>query len=172
MVTVFYDFFAELEKRNGFYEEVVANAKRGSDNVLRSFFDLENYLKLRCSDWPSSGVCPILISIDEVHVLYAHRSQDRSDYTLYSRLKSVLYELRQISMAVLCLSTASHIPSLAPSKEIAPSMRERSDERKLPAPFTELPFDVFAIDDPLVSGKEFLNSVGSMKFAAKFGRPL
>jgi hypothetical protein len=51
-------------------------------------------------------------------------------------------------------------------------MRERSDERILPAPFTELPFDVYAIAEPLIPGQETLDSVGSLKFTAKFGRPL
>ena len=70
------------------------------------------------------------------------------------------------------MSTASHISSLAPSKETAPSLRERGENISLPAPFTELPFDVDLIANPLVPGQETLDSVGSLEFAARFGRPL
>ena len=61
---------------------------------------------------------------------------------------------------------------LAPSKEITPSMRERDDERDLPAPFTELPFDVHVAAEPLAADRAALTSVGSLEFTTKFGRPL
>ena len=61
----FYDFFASPSQRNGFYERVVADAKKGpSANVWDSFKNLENSLKRRCSDWPTA-VCPLVISIDD-----------------------------------------------------------------------------------------------------------
>ena len=70
------------------------------------------------------------------------------------------------------MSTASHIGSLAPSKETAPSFRERNPEVSLPAPFTELPFDVALIANPLARDQENLFSVGSLEFMVRFGRPL
>lgn len=174
MAMIFYDFFASQSKRDDFYENVVANSVNGPYiNVWESFENLVNKLKQRCSKWPPSKNCPILISIDEVHSLYTHRSVDiGSDYTLYSRLKSVLDEGVQYPFAIISLSTASHIPSLAPSKEIAPSMRERADDFRLPAPFTELPFDVYIAAEPLVPDQATLTSVDSLEFTAKFGRPL
>jgi len=51
-------------------------------------------------------------------------------------------------------------------------MRERSNERILQAPFTELPFDVYVAAEPLAPGQATLSSVGSLEFTAKFGRPL
>jgi hypothetical protein len=51
-------------------------------------------------------------------------------------------------------------------------MRERADDRNLPVPFTELPFDVHIIADPLRPGRFDLKSVGTLEFTAKFGRPL
>jgi hypothetical protein len=65
------------------------------------------------------------------------------------------------------MSTASHI-SLAPSKKTAP----RAEEILLPAPFTELSFDIDLIANPLAPGRQTLQSVGSLEFTAKFGRPL
>jgi len=127
----------------------------------------------RCSKWPAKTFCPILVSLDEIHVLYTHRTVDiHSDYTLYSRLRSVLNEGLEYDVAFISLSTASHVSSLAPSKATAPSIRERADELRLPAPFTELPFDAHVIAQPLTPGQATLTSVGSMKFTAKFGRPL
>jgi len=75
----FYDSFAIPLQRNGFYERVVADAKKGSSaNVWDSFKNLENSLKHRCSNW-STTVCPLVISIDEVHVLYNRRMDIGSD---------------------------------------------------------------------------------------------
>ena len=51
-------------------------------------------------------------------------------------------------------------------------MRERDAERRLPVPFTELPFDVHIIADPLLPGRASLDSVGTLAFTSKFGRPL
>jgi hypothetical protein len=70
------------------------------------------------------------------------------------------------------MSTVSDVASIAPSHETTPSLREQHRDRILPAPFTELPFDVYVITNPLVPGKENLDSVGTFEFTAKFGRPL
>jgi hypothetical protein len=51
-------------------------------------------------------------------------------------------------------------------------MREGANANDLPVPFTELPFDVHIIADPLHPGIYGLESVGTLEFAAKFGRPL
>lgn len=110
--------------------------------------------------------------MDEVHVLFERRTMERqSEHTLYSRLKSVLSEMRTEPFCVVFLSTAGTVSELAP-QDVAPSMRERSDELELPSPFTELPFDVDLISEPLIPGKESIRSVGSLKFTVQFGRPM
>ena len=70
------------------------------------------------------------------------------------------------------MSTVSDIAKNAPSQETSPSLREQHKDRLLPAPYTELPFDVYVIANPLVPGQENLDSVGTFAFTAKFGRPL
>lgn len=182
MAKTYYDFFADPSRRDGFYAEVVENARREASVWKNCFNRFRDYLKLRCSNWPidpsphkSSDLpptCPLLLSIDEVHVLYTRKKDEGSKHSLYSCLKSVLSEGTSCSFAVMCLSTANHISILAPSKEIAPSMRERAQERLLPAPFTELPFDIYLKAEPLVPGQANLDSVGTVQFTAKFGRPL
>jgi hypothetical protein len=138
----------------------------------RSYQDLIDIFKRLC-EWPHDGFCPIIISIDEVHVLYAERSDDKmSSHTLYSRFKSVVSELVGYDFCLLVLSTFSSIPKLTPSKTEAASLRELSDDRILPPPFTELQFDAHIIIDPLVPGQATLDTVGTMDFTAKFGRPL
>jgi len=55
------------------------------------------------------------------------------------------------------MSTVSDVASIAPSRETTASLREKYRDRILPAPFTELPFDVYVIADPLVPDKENLH---------------
>ena len=163
MARVFYDSFANPSQRNVFYEGVVAVARKGPYiDVWKSFENLKSSLKQRCSKWPPTTFCPLLVSIDEVDVLYTHRGVDSgSDYTLYSCLKSVLNEGVKHDFAMISLSTASRLSSPAPPKEAAASMRERDNEHILPVPFTELPFDVYVTAEPLAPGRATLTSVGS-----------
>ena len=170
----FYDFFKERSRRLEFYDDVVSGANDNFGNESDCSANINQFtieLKRRCSDWPTN-LCPILISLDEVNSLYSPRNEDHSAHTLFSRFKSVLSDLVLCKFGVICMSTASHIGSLAPSKTTAPSLRERRDHIFLPAPFTELPFDVDLIENPLLPGQETLESVGSLEFTARFGRPL
>jgi hypothetical protein len=175
MVKAFYDLFADLSQRSSFYESVISNAKKGPHlNVWTSFDNFKSSLMRQCLKWPAATICPLLVSVDEVHVLYTHREVDfGSDHTLYSCFKSVLNEGVNHDFAVISLSTESHdVPSLAPAKVFTPSLCERGKERILPAPFTELPFDVYIIAKPLIADAETLTSVGTLEFTARFGRPL
>ena len=171
MANTFYEFFKEQPQREKFYDEVVSHAQHSKNGNCREHINkFTDDLKQRCSNWPTD-LCPILISLDEVHSLY--RNEDKqSGHSLYSRLKSVLSELVLCKFSVICMSTASHFTTLAPSKTTAPSLRERGEEIILPAPFTELPFDVDLRANPLVPGRETLESVGSLEFTSRFGRPL
>jgi len=171
----FHSFFSQKnpEPRANFYQRVVNNAA-ACGNVRESLSQLEERLKKCCTEWPTTKTFPILISLDEVHVLYERRSldQDTGEHTLYSRFSSAMSWLVDCNFAVISMSTSSHFPSLAPSQVIAPSMRERNEELFRPAPFTELPFDAHLIANPLVPDKEKLASVGSLEFTSRFGRPL
>lgn len=174
MAVAVYNCFADPLKRDDFYRHVVNHVQKDDIDLLESFNMLENTLEQRCVDWPNTkAICPLLVSIDEVHVLYTRRSVDiGSSYTLYSCLKSVLNRAIKRNFAVISLTTATHVPSLAPANDLAASIREGDHERDLPAPFTELPFDVHVIKEPLTPGCANLITVGSLKFTAKFGRPL
>jgi hypothetical protein len=176
MAKTFYDFFGDALERNSFYEEVTVNARglhRRSIDVRGSFRMFQNSLQERCVDWPGTS-CPILMSVDEVHVLYTRRISDGgSEHSLYSHLTSVLSEATASQdFCVLLLSTEIHITNDIPSTKVPPPSHARNDNFRIPAPFTELPFDVHIHADPLHPGRATLNSVGSLEFAAKFGRPL
>ena len=174
IATAFYEFFHDPSQRDGFYAEVVAHSKSlpNGHDVWQSFDEFENLLKQRCSNW-TTRICPILISMDEIHVLFNPRGHEtQQPYTLYSRLKSVLSEALTKDLCTIFLSTTTRLAKLPPSKDVAPSIRERDDERILPVPFTELPFDVHIISEPLAPGRESLTSVGTLAFTARFGRPL
>ena len=176
LAAMFHELFTDTSRRNYFYTLVAtkwtSNKKATAADIRRSFDEAKNVL-MRCSDWPVSGSCPIIISMDEVHVLHATRTKDNmSPLTLYSRFKSVMSEIVEYAVCLLVLSTASNISGLAPSKNAADSLCEQATNSILPAPFTELQFDAHIIADPLVPGKATLDSVGSLEFTAKFGRPL
>ena len=179
IVRTFYDFFDTPAKRHEFHLDVIAKSKLSvnenvSQNELsRDFGTLHTLLMQRCSDWPTSATCPILISIDEIHVLFQPRAKDvQTAHTLYSHLKSVLNSAVSSPVCTIVISTATNVTKLAPSRAVAPSMHVRADDRELPVPFTELPFDVHIIADPLRPGICGLESVGTLEFTAKFGRPL
>jgi hypothetical protein len=177
MAQAFHDFFSEPVWRSDFYDNVVAQAKlEGSNHVTvwECFTRFITLLERRCSNWPDTKtICPLFISIDEVHVLYSDRKRDaNSKYNLYARFKSVLNEGVSYGFGVMCMSTVGDVASIAPSQEVTPSLREKHRDRISPAPFTELPFDVYLIADPLVPDKENLDSVGAFAFTARFGRPL
>ena len=172
MAHAFYDLFNEWSRRTKFYNAVVTSRDPPAD-PWKAFDELHDLLKQRCSDWLPSAKCPILISMDEIHILCNPRGQDTEPpHTLYSRLKSVVSEGVSEKFCVIVMSTATSIGKRAPAREVAPSMRERDAERNLPVPFTELPFDVHVIADPLLPGRASLGSVGTLAFTAKFGRPL
>jgi hypothetical protein len=177
MAKTFYDFFAERESRTNFYLKVVENSIPNSEKIEEitvPFRVLQEYLSRRCIDWPTkSQFCPVLISMDEIHVLYNPRNmEDQSSYTLYARLKSALRGGTSVDLCTIFLTTATSVNKIAPSKDVAPSYRERESERFLPAPFTELPFDPFVISEPLVPKQLGRPDVGSLAFTAKFGRPM
>lgn len=142
----FHEFFANTNNRDSFYNAVV----RGSSTLQhqgagQTWIYFKEALQSRCSDWPEASVCPVLISFDEVHVLFESRAHDKSEHTIYSHLKSVISSLVD-DFCVIVMSTASSVSKVAPSRLIAPSLiapslRERASDIKLPVPFTELPFD-------------------------------
>ncbi|KIL66650.1 hypothetical protein M378DRAFT_10017 [Amanita muscaria Koide BX008] len=152
MVMTFRGFFAEPLQRIEFYEAVVRKAQESPDttrtSVWNSLKELTDGLKDRCVKWLPTTQCPILISIDEVHAVS-------------STLFVVVLMIGRTPF--ITLST-----NLSGIKETASSMRGRT----LPAPVTELPFDVYVINQPLTPSQATLASVGSLGFTAKFGRPL
>jgi hypothetical protein len=173
----FYNIFRNQGKRDRFYRGVI---KRSEEERTATQADtsgaierVEVALGTYCSDWNPVEFCPIIILLDEVHILFTTRPLDaQSSYSLYSRFKSVLSDLVTQPFCMLSLSTVSTVSKLVPSKSVADSLREQAENRIIPPPFTEFPFDVHIIEDPLVPGRETIASVGSFEFASKFGRPM
>jgi hypothetical protein len=116
MVKQFYDFFGNTSSRNGFYKRVTDNVPQttSSEDVTWSFKAFEDSVQMCCSDWPVD-LCPILISMDEIHVLFNLQVQDAgSIYDLYSCLKSVLSEVVSGDFCFLFLSMPTHPGTSAP----------------------------------------------------------
>ena len=178
MAMAFFRLFDEKKERRELYDEVLSRCC-SSDSMqveLPALYTqvkkLDETLEQHCKDIPDGF--SFIMALDEVHVLYEQRKgidQD-TNHSLFSRLKSVLSDISGLNLCTVALSTATSIASLAPSKEVASSLRERTFDLDLPPPFTELPFDPFLLDKPLKMGTLTLESVGSLEFTAKFGRPL
>lgn len=162
--------FSNQDERISFYARVIENTSSSYDSLITCSKSLTRTLEAQLNvqeneaNWP---LCPIILSFDEVHVLFEKHQPD--GHSLYSRLKSVLSELRTEPVTTLVLSTASTVSEFAPAQDVAPSIREQSDKLALPEPFTELPFD---LDVSLKHNRETLQSVGRLKFTVQFGRPL
>jgi hypothetical protein len=85
---------------------------------------------------------------------------------------SVLANLKGLEFFVVFLSTSSKLSILAPPKPMARSHRPRDNPNIiLPAPFTELAFDVFA-EGGLVEDEFDASIATDFKFLMNFGRPM
>jgi hypothetical protein len=85
----FYDYFLDQDKRNSFYRTVIKESERRSRASQKESSDalqsVVGDLAMCCSDWTATGLCPIIMSMDKVHVLFETRALDtQSSYTLYS----------------------------------------------------------------------------------------
>ncbi|TDL22026.1 hypothetical protein BD410DRAFT_898594 [Rickenella mellea] len=173
LVKSFFDLFNDEEERERFYDDVISPHWDFNVNELSSAWSsLDKALTKMCDKLPDGY--PIIFSMDEVHVIYEPRSplDVGTEFTLYSRFKSVLSELASKTFGTVVLTTATAMSKLAPSKAIAPSYRERIHDLELPAPFTELPFDTALFRAPLAQGVYNIKTVGTLEFTARFGRPL
>ena len=174
LTQAFFSLFDNEEQRNSFYDKVVVMANPTEDPAIlqNAASNLQTTLNDHYKDAPSKGYS-FIMALDEVHVLYEPRPQDfGTTHNLFSLLKSVLSDIVGWNFCVVALSTTTSITAIAPSKEVAPSLRERTAKMNPPAPFTELPFDAFLINEPLQDNMVTMSSVGTLKFTAKFGRPL
>jgi hypothetical protein len=117
------------------------------------------------------------IYFDEAHVLTeVNRIQGqpppRSKYHL---LGHVLGQMDTLPFFTVFLSTNSWLGSFAPSASKHPSLRDWGNV-VLHAPFTELPFDTFAVNSfGVLSEKKVgvrLPDVCTVAYIVKFGRPL
>jgi len=117
------------------------------------------------------------IYFDEAHVLTeVNRIQGqpppRSKYHLLGR---VLGRMDSLPFFTVFLSTNSWLGSFAPSTSKHPSLRDWGNV-VLHAPFTELPFDTFAVNSfGVLSEKKVgvrLPDVCTVAYIVKFGRPL
>lgn len=171
LAEMFYQLFSESSQRNNFYRKVLEKTSSVNNGSFSSTVQSLKNAFLRCTDLPKEG-CLLLLGIDEVHLFFEQRKVDvRSNHTIFSRLKSVFSEVIAEPLCIVVLSTAGAVSQFSPSPEVA---RERDDDFILQVltPFTELPLDIDIISDPLVPGRETLSSVGFLKFAARFGRPM
>lgn len=118
------------------------------------------------------------IYFDEAHVLT--RSESTPDQPLiltrYHLLGRVLGKMNYLPFFTVFLSTSSWLGALAPSTFAHASIRDWS-RVVLHPPFTELPFDTFAVDSfktlsqgGLIGVK--LDDVCKLEYVVKFGRPL
>ena len=115
------------------------------------------------------------IYFDEAHVLTeVDPSQGHPPRSKYHLLGRVLGRMDSLPFFTVFLSTNSWLGLFAPSPSKHPSLRDW-DNVVLHAPFTELPFDTFAVNSfGVLSGNTEvrLPDVCTVAYIVKFGRPL
>lgn len=80
--------------------------------------------------------------------------------------------MHKLPLFTLFLSTNSHLYMLSPSREVHHSLRLKEKD-DIPAPYNEMPWDVFSSGKVLVrEGEKSLDDVCSFAFMCNFGRPL
>jgi hypothetical protein len=121
----------------------------------------------------------LFIYFDEAKCLHErnliHVSKDRvesievDERTTYHALILTLDEFRDLNIFFLFLSTTSKLSNPAPAKQVFQSLRSSSEPFDLQAPFTEMPFDLYA---KVKENKHSLNEICTVYFMSQFGRPL
>ena len=122
---------------------------------------------------------PVLIfSFDEAHHLTKTTVTDVQPIrTAYQCLCKALTYMMGAPVFTLFLSTYSRLSEFAPSARNFWSGRpmtsnsEGSDDN-MNAPFVELPFDAWKKKRLVTEGKHSAEAICSLKFMARFGRPL
>jgi hypothetical protein len=137
---------------------------------------------LRKSSTDISGVSTpikILIYVDEAHYMTPvderKRSTDHKTKTSYDKFLWCLNELRGASnndLFTIFMSTNSEVSHLAPSADVAPSLRYRDQGAAMQAPITETPFDCAPFFHDVNNERLTVAGLSSPKHLSRFGRPL
>jgi hypothetical protein len=123
---------------------------------------------------------PILFFMyfDEAHTLTEEESVPGSPpfVARYDLLGRILGKMNDLPFFNIFLSTKTLLGAVAPPSSSHPSIRDWSNVT-LHAPFTELPFDAFAVESftSLLKTKSHgvkLQDVCALEYVVKFGRPL
>lgn len=183
----FYKLHDDPDRRSQFYENVVTKATPcNTHELLLSWNNFNNNLSTVIEGWGKKQDSPkrsqeenpkgrghfVLACMDEIDILLGDANTMPLEHTKYSRMKSALADLSNQPFFVIAASTTTTLATLAPSRELAPSMRERQPDVFQPNPFTELGFDVSLHREPLEPGKLCFNDAGTLELAVKFGRPM
>ncbi|KAK0205621.1 hypothetical protein DFS33DRAFT_1258736 [Desarmillaria ectypa] len=129
----------------------------------KAYRDLIDMLKVVSKD-----KLKLLIYIDEAHTLAPNGPSERNNYDV---LCSAMADLTGSNHFIIFMSTTGALSLLGRPKSDQISARAIDMAAKLPAPFTILPFDVYAdvrYNDP---GLTF-ERIGSIQHLARFGRPM
>jgi len=131
----------------------------------------------------------LLLSFDEAHCLHdigtvhtdgrkgKNVTKDRpfgyAQRTGYYAFVSALDELKGLGIFTIFMSTSSNLAQFAPQKGHWLSSRSTDRKWDLNDPFTELPFDVFAKDESLITeNTSTLEEICQIRFMLRYGRPL
>lgn len=159
-----FKLFDSERKRKEFYTQVVEDSHPTTHvQPFRTALEgISTFFRTTCYDFDD---LPLIMAIDEIHVLYKTSKGSRTSHTVYSRLSSVLSEVRRYRFCVVSMSTT------LPDSDVAPYEKTTTDLPD-PVPFTALSFDPFVTAEPLKPYKIHSETAGQLGFMVKFGRPL
>lgn len=137
--------------------------------ILDAYKDVMELMHKRAPETATSITAPIILYIDEIHVLFS----EGGDFNPYDELCSVLYDIKSLGFPVVFLTTVAHLNlmTISPITGLGPNDWRGRPTPILPAPFTELGFDICA--EGVVKEDQLTPSdVSTVTFLAQFGRPL
>ena len=112
----------------------------------------------------------MVIYFDEVQTLFADNAEEKRKKSHYDALCSAASHFTNFDIFFIFLSTNSSLPKLAPTRQNAVSARISRGEADLNTPIIEIPFDCH--HKIIGNGELLLNETISIRFLARFGRPL
>ncbi|KAI9455049.1 hypothetical protein F5148DRAFT_401100 [Russula earlei] len=111
----------------------------------------------------------IILAFDEAHIL-TDRPDEQNDWNLFTELRRILREIKDLPIFSLFLSTASRFHKFSPEIRFDPSARAREPTNRPLNPISEISFDDIA--HPAIMDTRTIHDVVTTDWISHLGRPL
>ncbi|KAI9512364.1 hypothetical protein F5148DRAFT_1008366 [Russula earlei] len=111
----------------------------------------------------------IILAFDEAHIL-TDRPDEQNDWNLFTELRRILREIKDLPIFSLFLSTAGRFHKFSPEIRFDPSARAREPTNRPLNPISEISFDDIA--HPAIMDTRTIHDVVTTDWISHLGRPL